>query len=953
MSQEKPMKKPIFLLLYCLTALTLQAISNVRLIPVPSLPQLPVSAIHRIFQDSEGLMWYGTVNGLCCDDGYQVSVIRSDINTPGLLNDNTIQSIAEDETGRIWFGTDHGAYILDKKTRQVTPLDIQRLQTSFIYSIRKTSDGYMWIATGHRLLRYNTLGELQKTYLLYDHEGNPSWMAGFCESRQKQLLITVGREGIYRYDKKTDTFTRYANPPSGRNLTCIVQDRTHNYFWVGTSSSGLLLFNPSAPKDSVYTYSPLPVNPMGETEGDILYMEQDSHEGTLWMTTRSSLIAMRYDEAHRCLRQTDFRLPAEYGNMLNEIYQDKEGNLWVASFDGKSFIIHFTENAPEEFTLPALQQRVRFQPAIMALSDAGEGKMWISQERTGLGLYDLSRHEATLYSDFLPLKNLALGSIKQMAESRRENSVWVVPEGRNLIYELGREGMQMKHIRTLSLPDKVKRHFTQIYEDRNGTLWAGTNNGLFTFSLHDNQWHTVCDTLGQISALKEDKQGNLWIGTANKGLYQQAFKKGCKKTPSPLSITCLSVQEDSLIWIGTQEGGVYALNPQTGKLTDHTRLCGLNGNIVNQLEFDVYGHLWIDTNQKLIEYNPKNHSFSTYLTTDNSMLLRRFIPTAICKGHDGRIYFGGIPGICAVTPSARLDQPSRNIPTFITGIYVKGKPIANGKTLTLQPDEYDLDIHFSSLDYLNASKIRYAYRLIGLDKEWNYTTVGQHTVNYKHLPHGNYVFEVKATDGYGIWSEKITRLHIERLPAFYQTGWAITLYIVLLTAGLFLGFRFYLRRMKVKNEELYADSTELMKMRSYLNEKPVPQAEIRISDMEFAKLDEILLGNILKAVEENLSEPDFDVQHLAEKVNMSRSTLTRKLKAITGLTPLEYIRRVKMQHACRMLEDPRTTVNEVALALGYYNRKYFTSCFKEEYGITPSEYQKQQEKRDTSEAKEG
>lgn len=227
-----------------------------------------------------------------------------------------------------------------------------------------------------------------------------------------------------------------------------------------------------------------------------------------------------------------------------------------------------------------------------------------------------------------------------------------------------------------------------------------------------------------------------------------------QKIPSSLSITCLSVQEDSLIWIGTQEGGVYALNPQTGKLTDHTRLCGLNGNIVNQLEFDVYGHLWIDTNQKLIEYNPKNHSFSTYLTTDNSMLLRRFIPTAICKGDDGRIYFGGIPGICAVTPSARLDQDSKNIPTFITGVYVMGKPIANGNSLTLQPDEYDLDIHFSSLDYLNARKIRYAYRLAGLDKEWNYTTVGQHTVSYKHLPHGNYVFEVKATDGYGIWSEK-------------------------------------------------------------------------------------------------------------------------------------------------------------------------------------------------------
>lgn len=138
---------------------------------------------------------------------------------------------------------------------------------------------------------------------------------------------------------------------------------------------------------------------MGETEGDILYMEQDNREGILWMTTRSSLIAMRYDESRRCLRQTDFRLPAEYGNMLNEIYQDKDGNLWVASFDGKSFIIHFTENAPEEFSLPALPQRVRFQPAIMALCDAGEGKMWISQERTGLGLYDLSNHTVSLYHD--------------------------------------------------------------------------------------------------------------------------------------------------------------------------------------------------------------------------------------------------------------------------------------------------------------------------------------------------------------------------------------------------------------------------------------------------------------------------------------------------------------------------------------------------------------------------
>lgn len=104
------------------------------------------------------------------------------------------------------------------------------------------------------------------------------------------------------------------------------------------------------------------------------------------MTTMTSLVSMRYDATHHSLQQTDFRLPSIYGGMLNEIYKDKEENLWVASFDGKSFIVHFSENAPEEYSLPALQKRIIFQPAIMSLSDAGEGKMWISQETHRIGV---------------------------------------------------------------------------------------------------------------------------------------------------------------------------------------------------------------------------------------------------------------------------------------------------------------------------------------------------------------------------------------------------------------------------------------------------------------------------------------------------------------------------------------------------------------------------------------
>lgn len=118
---------------------------------------------------------------------------------------------------------------------------------------------------------------------------------------------------------------------------------------------------------------------------------------------------------------------------------------------------------------------------------------------------------------------------------------------------------------------------------------------------------------------------------------------------------------------------------------------------------------------------------------------------------------------------------------------------------------------------------------------------------------------------------------------------------------------------------------------------------VKISDLEFTSLDQHLLEKAVKVVEANLTDPEFDVEVLSSKVNMSRSTLSRKIKTMTGLTPLEFTRNIKMKHACHMLDDNKMTISEIAAALGYTNRKYFTACFKEEFGKTPSDYQKENE----------
>lgn len=174
---------------------------NITITDIPTIDQLPVNAIHRVFRDSEGYMWYGTVNGLCRDDGYHVKVFRSDIETPGLLEDNLVECIAEDKKGNIWFGTDKGVYILDKSDYSVHPMGRERLKNIPVMYLYATSDGYMWLSYRSILAKYDINGQLVKEYPLRNKYGRTT-ISGFCESRNHEIIISVWNGRVYHWTKK-------------------------------------------------------------------------------------------------------------------------------------------------------------------------------------------------------------------------------------------------------------------------------------------------------------------------------------------------------------------------------------------------------------------------------------------------------------------------------------------------------------------------------------------------------------------------------------------------------------------------------------------------------------------------------------------------------------------------------------------------------------------------------
>ena len=113
--------------------------------------------------------------------------------------------------------------------------------------------------------------------------------------------------------------------------------------------------------------------------------------------------------------------------------------------------------------------------------------------------------------------------------------------------------------------------------------------------------------------------------------------------------------------------------------------------------------------------------------------------------------------------------------------------------------------------------------------------------------------------------------------------------------------------------------------------------------MQLSKLDEEFLNKFTAIVEENIDTPQLAMPFMIGKMNMSHSTLYRKIKGLTGISGNELIRKIRLKNSLRLLMEEGLNISEAAYASGFNDLGYFRTCFKEEYGMAPSEYIKQKQ----------
>jgi len=902
--------------------------------------QLPVSAIHSIYRDREGYLWYGTVNGLCRDDGYNLQVFRPDFLQ---AQDKVVGAMVEDNDMHLWLGADNGLFWLDKRNYSITPLCPEHWEGERISNILPATGNRFWLRGRDYVALVDSLGQPIHKYFRKDAEGQRVSISAIAEM-DGQIYVSFYDHTFARLEESSGEWVYFDSPEPQDEIAYICNDRRQGGLWFLYSRGSIYHGFPQGEgfhfqyfeadeKSEYYSYG----------------LVQSPYNGVLW--------AMNSFGLRGYMPQDDLKLHTVYSSMTETPSYHMLANTlsdslftFVAAFDRPSYMLKPQTSSFTHIPLPEVTERLSFAPTVMALAEDEDGWMWFFQERTGLCLIHPETHRVVLWKDCPQARTFGLNKGRIITPSTR--GFWVNHDDRMVVYRVEREGASMKVLAELDLREQSQpgEIVSLLFEDSNRRLWIGTNMGLYVYQANPLMPLAKYPKLGYVSDIVEDKQGHLWIATLEGLLceFRDHEQWDTKLNVEPLS--ALSFMNDGLLWIGTQAGHIFKYNVRTGEIEDNSEACGMNGDRVNQLVPDSYGHLWIETNQRIIEYNPRNKASHIYSTEDAEIPMGRFLPTAVMTDRQGRVCFGGIPGIICFEPNNQLDSESQPVMTYITDVSVMKRSLlfddcqlGPDNVVELKSDDRDLEIFFSSLDHYNVRQVRYAYRLIGVDKDWKYTVGGENSAFYNQLAKGNYIFEVKATDGNGLWSEHVAQLKIHRLPAFYESTIAYVCYAILFVAallGLILGVH---RRDKKQNEQMWSDSQEMLQMRNYLrDEKPASNlGEDRLPESEYRQLDQAFVQKLDQAIQKHLSESDFGVEELASAVNVSKSTLSRKLKSITGQSPLDYIRQKKMRQACLWLQDKDRNVTEIAIALGYSDRKYFTSCFKKEFGQTPTDYRRE------------
>lgn len=236
---------------------------------------------------------------------------------------------------------------------------------------------------------------------------------------------------------------------------------------------------------------------------------------------------------------------------------------------------------------------------------------------------------------------------------------------------------------------------------------------------------------------------------------------------------------------------------------------GLLSNLVHAMTDDGKGHYWVMAENGLTQLDPQTGLTVNYRSDrfGNELKFAETVP--LLRGDT--LLLGTNLGVLSLRLN-ELPQDTYTPAIVLTEMRVQGQPLHRDANridvLTLSPEQRNISFRFAAVDFVNSSTIQYAYRLRGLEEQWN--EVGNtRSASYMNLPAGEYTLEIRSTNSNGVWMDNTRSLRLVVEPKFTETAWAWALYVLLFlllvgTVGYVL-FYIYRLRHRIDMEQQLAD----------------------------------------------------------------------------------------------------------------------------------------------------
>lgn len=827
------------------------AINTLKFAQINQKNGLASNNVECILKDADGFMWFGTRNGLCRFDGYEIKTYTAS-DQANSLSGNRILCIAEDKQGFLWVGTyNNGLNRFDKKKEHFQRFGSDHGIGDRINNIKVFRDGSVWICSNQGLARYSPEQNNFKIYsdLPNAHQHLPSHdIYDLYETRNGKLYLTCERPEIFLFNREEETYMPLAYQRSDdlkSNFNKQIAEDPNGNLWIAADTHGLGFYDPKTGRSELFTKenSALSTNLL---TGDLL----TGPDGNIWICTDGGGINV--------INPTNLQINCITGNgghnnLLSNtfytIYFDENRRLWTGTFDEGIF---FADPEAYKFS-PSLfntNDLLQFRnKSVLSLYRDTRQNIWVGTD--GDGLYRIDQEGKVKSYKVEPgnIHSLSSNVITAISEDRLGRLIVGTYAGGLNIFDQHKQ-LFTHYLQATGQRDQINSSsIWHILADSRGKLWLGLlADGLALFNPEKQSFSNLGPSsdsplkidFPNVMAIMEDADGDIWFGTEGKGLFVLDNQSGRMIKPADDSlkhlgsqgiIKCIYQDKWENIWIGTEGSGLFKYQKNSKIYTVYTTENGLPSNIIQSITDDQNGNLWLGTSKGLSRMDVINSEFRNFIAADG-LSADEFNQNAVIKLDDSRIMMGTGKGLDVFAPIAiRLNQ---TLPRMVfTSLSVMNQEIHAGSILnnntiitqninfcehiSLTYREKTFTIGFSALNYTLPQKCRYAYQLEGYDDDWIYVDAGKRWASYSNLAPGTYRFKVKASNNDGLWGNNERTIYIEILPPYYKTLWFRTLMVLL---GLSIIFFIYQYRLNLlKNRFMKKQLEQERKILNLENEK--------------------------------------------------------------------------------------------------------------------------------------